>query len=40
MLVQDPNRDSRRRNVITALLLFALALGFYLAYFWSMSHRH
>ena len=28
-----------RRNVRTALWLAALALGFMVAFFWSMSHR-
>jgi len=40
MMADDPSRNATRRNVITALLLFAVALGFYLAFFWSMSHRH
>ena len=31
--------DLARRNVRTALWLAAMALGFMVAFFWSMSHR-
>jgi hypothetical protein len=37
--VNDPERERARRNLRTTLWLSLAALGFYLAFFFSMSHR-
>jgi hypothetical protein len=37
--MNDPKRELARRNLRLALWLAAVALGFFLAFFWSMSHR-
>jgi hypothetical protein len=37
---REPTRDQKRRNLFMAIFLFAVAAGFYLAFFWSVSHRH
>jgi hypothetical protein len=43
MDLQQPKREAAspqaRRNTRTALILTLVAVGFYLAFFWSMSHR-
>ena len=37
--MEDPKRELARRNVRLALWLGAVALGFFLAFFWTMGHR-
>ena len=36
---RGPGSPLARRNLRTALWLSLVALGFYLAFFWSMSHH-